>query len=150
MAPFCPTFTHRSVFRCWNGLVSHWQITTSSFVCIRNQISCSYFINSDKLTPDKPAILSHLGGGISPRRWWELTPGARDASFRSPCYCVRLGPRLRRESLPLMENYCLPPRTYDCVEYGSAYLDLCTRQNEALCPTESYFGIVISTEVDSD
>lgn len=142
--------THRSVFYCWNGLVSQLQISTSSFVCIPNQISCSYFINLDKLTSDKPVVLSHLRGGINPRRWWELTRGARDASFRSQCYCVRLGPRLQRESLPLMENYCLPLRTYNCVEYGSAYLDLCTRQNEALHPIESYFGIVISSEVNSD
>lgn len=118
--------------------------------CMRSYLNkLCLLINLDKLTSDKPVVLSHLRGQIRPR-WWELTLWAWDACFRSLCYCAKLGPRLQRESHPLMENYCMPLRTYNCVEYGSANLDLCTRQNEALCPKESYFGIVISTQVDSD
>lgn len=92
--------THRSVFCCWNWLVSHWQNPTPSFVCILNQISCSYFINSDKLTSDKPVVLSHFRLGNQPlevmrvdcgkpEMWafsgciivWGLAPGSRENHF---------------------------------------------------------------------
>lgn len=84
------------------------------FVCIPNQISSAGFINLDKLASDKPVALSHFRAGMSPRRWWEVTVGGgSDLSFRSAHYCLRLGLQLHRESLPLMENYCLPLRTYN-------------------------------------
>lgn len=129
-------------------LVLEWTclpVTDHYIVYILNQISCSYFINFDKLTSDKPVVFK------PPRKGDESC--LREPQMRALGRRVivwGLAPRLRRESLPLMENYCLPLRTYNCVEYGSAYLDLCTRQWEGLYPTESYFGIVISTQVDSD
>lgn len=94
------------------------------FVCVLNQISCSYFINSGTLASDKPDVLSHFGEAIGPWRWWDSTAGERDASFGLQCYCLRLGPGLQRESLPLMENYCLPLRTHNRAEYGSALCGL--------------------------
>lgn len=142
--------THPSVCGCRNELVSRCQIATSSSVCILNQISRCCFINSDKLTPDKPVVLSHFRGGISPWGWWvhSGSPG-----------CERQAAMLLSEAWPEAPERITPSNgkllsaTKDIGLRGiriSPYLDLCTRQNEALYPMEGYFGIVISTGVDSD